>query len=400
MKRVLLLMTVLCSGVVLGQNVQDQKISFKYVQWPTNPIDNSISDYEVIFEKGYEQANEDSLTINKTKVEAAELKFNAEMDVWNEQKVVIDRAWLTDMMNWQKQVNAGSTTAVRPAPVTYTPRPEMDIVNPPILTEEIDENTVTNTVRLDGYSKSSGGATVTVKILGFQHAKISEKRSGSGTSTKYTYSFTYRMPVQIKVEGAGSTVLDHRILDGYKTFTKTFTTSYEFKLWWLDNKDGFWKSRQREMVNYVLGETNKYLNEKCGFPEKARGTEVFTVKKFKDHDYSDLILAYTEAKQGYDVLYRDKNKGEAYPKLEKAISIWETALKESNPSDNKSRIEKKITALLYANLAEAYMWKDDFSTAELYINKGTSAGVSKYKNVCNKLKPLLNDLKMRYQTNH
>tara|TARA_B100000809_G_C15007138_1_gene483638 strand:+ start:436 stop:654 length:219 start_codon:yes stop_codon:yes gene_type:complete len=46
------------------------------------------------------------------------------------------------------------------------------------------------------------------------------------------------------------------------------------------------------------------------------------------------------------------------------IAIWETALEESNPGDNKSRINKKITALLYVNLAEAYMWMDDFDIAE------------------------------------
>jgi hypothetical protein len=68
-------------------------------------------------------------------------------------------------------------------------------------------------------------------------------------------------------------------------------------------------------------------------------------------------------------------------------------------NNGKARINKKITALLYANLATAYLWSNDFDNAELYINKALTIGVLKYKNHCKRLQSSMSDLKLRYDAN-
>ena len=100
------------------------------------------------------------------------------------------------------------------------------------------------------------------------------------------------------------------------------------------------------------------------------------------------------------MLFKDVERKKAIEKIEKGITIWESALEESNTGDSKSRVNKKVTALLYANLAEAYMWTNDFDSADNYLQKAKVAGVSKYKNFGKKLQGVLNGLKARYEANH
>ena len=63
-------------------------------------------------------------------------------------------------------------------------------------------------------------------------------------------------------------------------------------------------------------------------------------------------------------------------------------------------LTKRVTVLLYANLAEAYMWTNDFDSADNYIQKAQIAGVSKYKSFAKNLQGVLNGLKDRYQANN
>jgi hypothetical protein len=108
----------------------------------------------------------------------------------------------------------------------------------------------------------------------------------------------------------------------------------------------------------------------------------------------------TFAKIGYEGFVNDVDKSNAKENISKAINIWLDQLAQSDLSDNKSRINKKSTALLYANLAEAYLWVDEFDKADLYINKAITLGVYKYKNHCKKLQDKMGNLKLRYQANN
>ena len=47
-----------------------------------------------------------------------------------------------------------------------------------------------------------------------------------------------------------------------------------------------------------------------GIRRRTRSTEIYTVKKHKGHDYSDLIDAYTNVKSGYDLLFKDVERVE------------------------------------------------------------------------------------------
>ena len=402
MKKILLPIAVLIAGLTFGQNVQDQKVSFKYVQLPTNPIPKEISNYNLVVDiSGYAKSNEDSMSVYQNKLST----FEAEFATWLEDKKRVDKLYLMELAKWERAVNATVSPAVAPVmPIKppYANQPVKEEIRLPLLTEDVTEVQTNSSINLEGYTKGEGGAIVTLAILGFQNASITVKKTGTGAATKYKYTSSCKMPVKVTVEVPGEgVILSETVNDKLQTSViKSYDNQYEHQVWLIDNYDTFWAERQKALLSSALKAANALINDKCGYPKRTRSTEIYTVKKHKGHDYSDLIDAYTNVKSGYDLLFKDVERKSAIAKIENGIEIWEDALEETNPFDNKDRVNKKVTALLYANLAEAYMWINDFDAADNYLQKAKIGGVSKYKTFAKRLQSVLNGLKARYEANN
>ena len=402
MKIVLLSVAILIAGVTFGQNVQDQKVSFSYIQLPSNPIKKGISNYNLVIDVApYTKYNEDSMSVYQNKLSTFEVEFEA----WLEDKKRVDKLYLMELAKWERAVNTTVSPAVAPVmPIKppYSKQPIKGEIKLPLLTEEVTEAQTNGLIDLEGYSKGEGGAVVTLEILGFQNASITVKKTGTGAATKYTYTSSCKMPINVIIEVPGEgIILSETVNDNLQTSViKSYDNQYEHKVWLIDNYDTFWAQKQKSMLTASFKAVNALINDKCGYPKRTRSTEIYTVKKHKGHDYTDLIDAYTNVKSGYDLLFKDVERKSAIAKIENGIEIWEDALEETNPFDNKDRVNKKVTALLYANLAEAYMWINDFDSADNYLQKAKIAGVSKYKTFAKRLQSVLNGLKARYEANN
>lgn len=402
MKRILLSLAIFIAGVSYGQNVQDQKVSFSYIQLPSNPIEKGITTFSIVNDvTNFTKSNEDSMSVYQNKLST----FEAEFETWLQDKKRIDKLHLMELAKWERATNAavaGTPALVMPIKQPYPKQPIKEEIRLPLLTEDITESQSNSAISLEGYTKGEGGATITLTFMGFQNAKISMKKTGTAATTKYAYTSSCKMPIRVKVEVPGGVVvLDEVVNNGAQVAAiKTYDNKYEHEVWLIDNYDTYWAGRQKALLASSLKAVNDLINDRCGFPKRGRSTEIYTVKKHKGHNYSDLIDAYTQVKSGYDLLFKDVERKSAIAKIDKGIKIWEEALTESNPGDNKSRVNKKVTALLYANLAEAYMWKNDFDSADNYLQKAKVAGVSKYKTFGKRLQGVLNGLKARYEANH
>ena len=119
MKRILLLLAMSALASASAQNISDNKVSFTYIQLPSSPIDNQYTTYDIVLDRGFEMANEDSLSSYALRVDAAVNQYDSEMTVWKESKRTIDRAHLSAMASWEKQVFAGSTSTVQPIKANY-----------------------------------------------------------------------------------------------------------------------------------------------------------------------------------------------------------------------------------------------------------------------------------------
>lgn len=397
MKKTLLVLSVLISLGGVAQNINDQGVNFSYVQLPSTPINKSITTYQLVLDNtGYVKSNEDSLAAYQMRLSIYESSY----ETWLEEKKKVDKLHYMNMAAWEKSVNAGNAAAQMPVKPTYPEQPIKEEIKLPILTEDITDGAL-NSIDLVGYTKGEGGAVITITPLGFQDAKIKVAKTGTAATTKYAYTSSCKMPIKIKLEVPGQgVIIDEVIFDAPKVDAiKTYDNQYEHQVWLMDNYDTFWTNKQQAMLTAAINQINTMINEKCGFPLKNYGTEIYTVKKHKGHNYSDLIDAYSNVKAGYDLLRNGTDKSKSIAKIDKGISIWEKALKESDLNDNKSRVNDKVTGIIYANLAEAYMWKDDFQNADNYAQKAILSGVSKAKSAGKKVQSMASVLKVRYQAN-
>lgn len=399
MKKILLLSTLFFAATTFAQNVDDQKITFNHIQLPSNPI-KGPKVYSIQLDHDmYKASNEDSLKAFEAKISLAE----SQLVTWIEQKKKVDQAYLLEMEKWQKSVNAGTPIA---QPIKQ-PYPEMPMLKEelpePILTSDITDGTVDASVRLEGFTKGDGGAVIKIKFEGLKNAVVEKKITGTGVATKYEYHAKYEMPVSVTVEVPGQGIIvNENINVGQQTkLIKSFDSEYGYQYWKLDNYNQYWVTLQQQELTGILTTINNLINDKCGFPTKSYATEIYTIKKHKGQDYNDLIDAYTNAKAGYDLIYKDISKSDAISKLKKAAAIWEKALQESDVNDNKARINDKVTALIYVNLAEAYMWMNEWTTADGYIQKAKimSVAAGKYKREAEDLESFMKYLKDRYTAN-
>ena len=399
MKKTLLFLGLIATMVLSAQNVDDQKLNFNYIQLPSSPL-KGVSTFNIVVDHSiYQKSNEDSLTVFESQLNIAE----AQLTTWVEQKKKIDQMYLLEMSKWEKLTNAGTITA-QPIKQPYPEMPRLkEELLMPILTEEISDGTVDGAVKLEGFSKGEGGATITLQFSGIQNTKIIEKKTGTGAATKYEYTAQYLMRVNVKIEVPGRRiVLNENInLSQNSKVINKYDSKYDFEYWQIENLGNFWKTTQQAELNQILASVNNLINDRCGFPLKSYSSEIYTVKKYKDHNYNDLIDAYTKAKSGYDLIYKSASRKEAEPNLKKAIAIWEAALSEGNTLDNKARINDKVIALLYVNIAEAYLWMGDYTLADNYIQKAkiSNEGAGKYRRQANGLEDLMNLLKVRELAN-
>lgn len=397
-KSVLFLSLILSPLAGVAQNVQDQKVAFQYTQMPLQPLDKNISTYKISLNTAsFEQMNADSMDLYNAKL----MTWQAQYDNWLLQKKNIDKAYLKQMASYEKAVNAGNVNTPVPQKTAYPPMPVKDNIPMPILTEEVTMSEVENTVKLEGYSRGDNGVEIELELLGFQNAGIEVKTKKSETKIDYTYSSVAKYPVRVKVIHPSKGIIFDQLV-GNSTSTrkiKTYTSKYDYDYWAIDSLEGFWKRRQKEMLQTNLNQVYNLINDNFGFQAKTYQTEIYTVKKHKNHSYNDLVDAYSYANSGYALVINDKQHTQAMAQIKKAIAIWEKALTESNINDNKSRINKKVTALLYCNLAEAYMWINDFVKAENYRLKAEQGGVLKFKSHAKKMAFMNANLKKRYLAN-
>ena len=400
MKKFLLIAAAGMALTASAQNVTENKLSFSYTQLPLLPLDESTTVYNIAVERHFENANEDSLVAYQARLEAAQMKYEAELTAWETKRDVILKDYYTKMSTWQKAVNAGQASQ-KPVDPIIPERPVMDEVLEPQLHSDIEDSKVDAFFNLQGYDKGEGGAQITVTINPIANVVYGSKTTGSAATTKYQYFVQYKMPVNISVEDPSKgTVWQTILYNNVRTYNiNTYTSQYDHDLWLIDNKETFWAKFESDVRNITLKDVNKQLNDNCGFPVYNHSTEIYTVKRHKDHQYNDLVNAYTAAMQGYQLIAQELDHSAAEPKLREAIKIWEAALTESQVNNNKARINDKVTALLYCNIANAQIWLNEYSAAEANLNLAISVNVNKFKRIANGLKGTSERNKKRFNAN-
>lgn len=383
MTRLLLLFSLICSSASFGQNINDNKVGFNYIQLPLIKIKEAFQTYEIRVDHGYQASNADSLTMLEMRKEQYEAEFTA----YKKNHDAIQSNYYSRLANWEKKVNAGELGAdgkplQKPSSPTYPEAPNYLSVSQIQLNSELSDETVSNSISIEGFSKGMGGSILTVDVQAIRNINISYKKSGSGTSTKYQYKCTYQLPVLVKFETpTDGVVLQKVILQNTQTYPmKTYKSKYEYLNYMLNNKETFFTQLETAARRKALSEVNQSLNSELGYVNKTRRTEIYSVKKFKQYDYSDVTTAYSATVSALQLVGNDKNHSSAESKLQSALSQWNEILVESNLYDKKARINDKVSAVIQCNIAEIQFWLNEFDQTQTAANLAINSGVMKARN--------------------
>ncbi len=387
MKRLLLATALLFSGAVsFGQNINDHKISFNYIQLPLLKIDTQFDQYNVTVEHAYLQANEDSTTMFQAR-QAVALQFFQDASARYYREIdSLDRLHLQNMAAWEKSVNSGTTnpdgsTPAQPVAPVYPQPPVMENVEAPILHSNFEENQAEQRINLSGYEKGEGEVEITITIHPIRSIRILSEKKGTGATTKYEYKARYVLPIGLRVANPSQGIMMETMLfEGEMTYNMpTQKSKYDHQLYMMDNKETFYRQLETHARQNALSRANDHLNNQFGFVERSRTAEIYSVKSFKGFDYSDVTNAFTQTTLALQQVSSDRDRSSAMAQINTAINTTETILAESNLNDKKSRINSKVTAMLQCNLAELYLWKADFNKADGLANLAMNSGEGKAK---------------------
>jgi hypothetical protein len=308
-------------------------------------------------------------------------------------------AWYTQMSLLQQQENSSGLSQA----ANYPAKPSLELIPEPIL-NTVDIGPLLSTaegLNISGFEKGNNGLLVSFKIMPPRDVKVYFKRSGSAAATRYSYSCSYYLPAMMTVsKNDGSVVLEKMIGNSKRTKSLgKYKSTYAFLDWFMKNKTTVYKEIENEGRSASIQSAKGLLENQFGFVNKTRRAEIYSVKKHKDYDYRDIALAYNKTNEGLLKLDENADRSNAYETLREARKIWNSILEESNLQNKKERINPKISAIIWCNIAEISVWMGDFNQVDVQVQNIKNSGVFKAKNHIAGETVFYNDQKTRWKAN-
>lgn len=395
-----------------AQKTEDKNHSFEYIRLPLKPLDKSIVNYQAQVTTSYAEEEAAKKAEYEKKLQEAEEDYKKDLELYDEQVKEANDIYNMEMEAYNekstgKKILEKSLLEESKPQLRLPQKPLKKHVVKPDFRKEYNTELLSSTyLKLEGYTRAEGNAVqITVTLHGFDNTepdiKVNRKNHMSNgqsvTVETYYYSFDYRHPMTIEVEVPGKGMIYSESIADFSKYKTEKTPEYKTRAE-LRNKHNISDILEKTEVKILeenMKAVNEHLNSLFGYSVKKRQTVVFNVVP-KKYTYDEYQKAFELALFGYNNVKSDKSA--AKEKIQQAIDIWTGALKESTPSDKKSRVNNDVTVATYLNLTEAYIWLDEYEKAEESILKLTSLDPSrKERKHSESLTEILKEQKERFR---
>ena len=412
MKKIILSLFVLVCLSATAQNIDYAKVNVEYTRLPLKPVNKDIKNYQTLILADYLGK------IEQQKADYQVASAKAETDY----QTALKQYWSKrnqDSLVYENSLNVWFR--LTPQQQAVTPRPQMPastvpvktIASEPVLEKTFNTDLLASTnIKLEGFSKLPEKALIIqMNLSGFEKDEAKSttekrqiKRADGKTvdSTIFVYKFNYRHIIKLKIiQPDGKFITDEAYGPslGFSTYTsKDFANQVALDAYWKTAQPSEITATQEKIVLDNLKSINEMLNNNYGYVPQTKAITIGWVNEKKLYD--DFKDALNNAKNGYAVIGKKETAAQGEEYLRKAITSWETALKESNPSNKKARVDEDVTECLLMNLSEVYVWLNDFTKAQEYLTKLDAFKLSmKEKAVKNATKAFLADQTLRVAAN-
>ena len=351
MKKIITICLIIFGFTSFAQKIKDHWVKFDYIRLPYKPLDKRIKSYtssliswETAQASVMQEQFEKELQVYRENYKIAHDKYKKELEEYN-RKTRLEKIIDKELLEENKPV------------FTPPPYPELEkLPHPPNY-----EYLTSKYLSLDGYEKGNYSPvfiTVELKECDIQETTSKTKTTGEGEKQKTvtTYYTKYKQPVKLTIESVVNGILYDDILPisvEYYTHSSSSKQSKE------EIKDF--------AVNDLLAYTSKYINSNYGKSKKSLNTSVVLITKYKKYKYSEFEDALFYALSGYKNVHLNPEK--SISSFTKAITIWEKVLHEYDPNNKKARVNREVAWYTMLNIAEAYLWMNNFDKADEYFSR-------------------------------
>jgi tetratricopeptide (TPR) repeat protein len=385
---------MLMSGMTLAQDINFEKVSFNYVRLPMQPLPKEAKTFSGKVELTYK--DEAAATKSAREQEVADLKAKAAADQDEYKK---------------KSLGAKAFNKL----VLDEGKPKGAVIGKdPYIAKIHDTNVLANSyIQIPGYTRQNADADVQVTVMlnGFSMVDIAEKTKetkvkigGAETSiTKFYYEISYKHPITLRVQDKAGNIIQESPIESLNEASTSLTSEHKSKealdKYWSENQNTILRALDEKIISANMNVVKDELASRYGFSQVPRATTVINIKD-KKVSYDDYNQAFEKATTAYSKLASNEKKAEAAAELEKAVELWNNALKESDVKNKKARVDAKVTAATHLNCAEAYMWLNNFEEAEKHLNKIKMLDISKYETLAKDLNTVIVEQKSRFNNNN
>ena len=383
MKKIMVL-AYLISLQASGQNIDDNFVNFNYTQLPLISVDESLRSYRFEVVTDVEGANMDSTATYQIRLDNAVSIYQKRMDTW-----------LSKMSLLQQQENTTGTSQS----ANYPPKPSLQLVVKPVQ-HTVTTNASAEGIKISGFNEGDNGLLIRYTLLPIKNVKFSYSKKGEAANTKYDYKCSYMLQAKMEVIDPNNTVLFEKMVGRAKTKgLGKYKSTYDFDKWYMNNRETFYAQIESEGRKAAIAGSGSALDNQFGYINKSRKAEIYSVKKYKDYDYTDVVMAYNQTTEALLKVGNDRDRNGAMDDLEEAREMWLKILEESNLQNKKERINAKISAMIWCNLAEIAVWMADFNEADNQVSKTMNSGIMKAKSHIKGEKSFYADQKNRWNAN-
>jgi hypothetical protein len=408
-------MTILFTLPAFAQKIKSDEFSYFYTRLPLQPLDKAIKNYTAKIDAVYEEKNKQLMAEYELAKQKAEDKYKQDLAEYPAAVKAAEKKYEEELAEYKKK-SMGEKVAEKTLlgqdnkPVKQIPsKPYPENILKPILKTSYDYPVLTNTYfHLDGYENNPSNAVqVIITMYGFDYTEprvlsaqknmVSYKNGSSSTytSTWYHAEFSYRHPMSVKVllpDGKEAMNVTPQSLNTYKIYRSSETETMP-----QINNESMIKTYEEKLLQENLKFINGLVNDKYGFGKAEKKAVIYYIKE-KGDEYADLSTALNAASSGFNLFGKDPETAKS--KLQQAIDTWNTALKESDPTNKKARIDKDVTIAVYFNLLEAYFALGDDKQGGDVLQKLNALSLSgSDRKIKDEFETIFADLKKRKQIN-
>jgi hypothetical protein len=384
--RCLPLILLFGGSVCQAQKVKSEDIPYFYNRIPSSGLNKSVKNYQIVIDAAYEAKNKDLLKEYEQQKRNAVDKYNKDLQQYPALVKAAEASYAKELAEYNK-TSLGSKLLLNTAkPVKHLPyQPYLATVQPPVLQASYDYTALAGTyINLEGYQKATDNALkIVVTLYGFDHTvprnideqteslSLGGSNNGLRKETMYHAEFSYRHPMTVKVFSPdGKEVLNVTPpeLNTYKIYKSAATGRTQ-----TINTDLLVKTSEEKILQDNLKFINNLLNDKYGYSKVKRTATLYYIKN-GDEGYTDLTTAFNEASSALLMLQQDSQG--AKTRLDKACTVWKTALDQADISNKKARINKDVAIAVSFDLLESYFALGNVSGGQAVLDRLNTISLS------------------------